>query len=76
MAEKQLLHMVFGGTVTDPQKLTFENCDELDIVGIFPNYAKAEAAWRTASQANVDDAMKRYVIVHMHRLIDPDSYNH
>jgi len=73
MADKQLLHMVFGGVVTDPQTLNFENCADLDLVGIFPNYAEAEKAWRKVSQANVDDAMRRYVIVHLHKLIDPDA---
>lgn len=73
MAKKQLLHLVFGGRLRDPRKLEFEDLDELDIVGIYPEFESAEAAWRGASQRRVDDAMYRYVIVHLHRLIDPEA---
>ncbi|MCH8201723.1 MAG: DUF4170 domain-containing protein [Proteobacteria bacterium] len=73
MAKKQLLHLVFGGRLRDPRKLEFEDVDEIDIVGIYPEFQSAEAAWRGASQRRVDDAMYRYVIVHLHRLIDPDT---
>jgi len=70
---KPLLHLVFGGTVEDPQNLDFISCDDLDIVGIFPSYATALDAWRSASQARVDEASTRYVIVHLHRLMEPDE---
>lgn len=73
MAKKQLLHLVFGGRLRDPRKLEFEDVDEIDIVGIYPEFQSAEAAWRGASQRRVDDALYRYVIVHLHRLIDPDT---
>lgn len=73
MSDKQLLHLVFGGTVTDPQTLEFADLAKVDIVGIFPSYAEAEKAWRRVSQANVDDALKKYVVVHLHRLLEPDS---
>lgn len=73
MAKKQLLHLVFGGCVKDPQGLEFENLDAIDIVGIYPDFKSAEAAWRGASQKRVDDAMCRYVVVHLHRLIDPEK---
>ena len=69
---KQLLHLVFGGEVRDPQGVDFANSDNLDIVGIFPNYQTALEAWRGASQARVDEAHVKYVIVHLHRLLDPD----
>ena len=70
---KQLLHLVFGGHVDDPGKLEFSNVEELDIVGIYPNFAAAKEAWQRAAQASVDDANKRYVVVHLHRLLDPDE---
>jgi hypothetical protein len=70
---KPLLHLVFGGTVEDPQTLDYASCDDLDIVGIFPNYASALAAWRAASQSHVDEASTKYVIVHLHRLMEPDD---
>lgn len=69
----QLLHLVFGGRVKDPQGLEFEDISKLDIVGIFPNYASAESAWRANAQRTVDDAAMRYVVVHLHRLLQPDD---
>ncbi|PIW26346.1 MAG: DUF4170 domain-containing protein [Rhodospirillales bacterium CG15_BIG_FIL_POST_REV_8_21_14_020_66_15] len=72
-----LLHLVFGGRVTDPQGQDFVDPNHLDIVGIYPSYAKALIAWRGASQAHVDDANMKYVIVHLHRLLEPDeAHNH
>ena len=66
------LHLVFGGRVTDPQTLDFTDPAKLDVVGIFPDYASAEKAWRGAAQRSVDDAEMRYVVVHLHRLLEPD----
>lgn len=71
--EKPLLHLVFGGEVSDPQTNDFVDPDNLDIVGIFPNYEAALNAWRGASQARVDEAHTKYVIVHMHKILDPSS---
>ena len=68
-----LLHLVFGGKVKDTQGLDFADPENLDIVGIFPNYAKALEAWRAASQAHVDQASVKYAIVHLHRLLDPGA---
>ena len=65
------LHLVFGGRVTDPQSLDFEDLDAVDYVGLFPDFASAEKAWRSAAQRTVDDAQMRYVVVHLHRLLDP-----
>ena len=65
------LHLVFGGRVSDPRPLEFENPGALDVVGIFADYASAEQAWRSAAQRTVDDAAMRYVVVHLHRLLDP-----
>ena len=70
MAE-QLLHLVFGGRLVDPQSIEFQNTDELDIVGIYPSYDKALAAWKAVAQQTVDDAHMRYFIVHLHRMLDP-----
>jgi hypothetical protein len=67
------LHLVFGGRVKDPRKLDFEDLASLDIVGMFPDYKSAEKAWRAAAQRTVDDAEMRYVIVHLHRLLEPDA---
>ncbi|KPF67420.1 hypothetical protein IP88_12230 [alpha proteobacterium AAP81b] len=65
------LHLVFGGRVSDPQALDFLEPDKLDVVGIFPDYASAEKAWRAKAQATVDDAQMKYVVVHLHRLLEP-----
>lgn len=66
------LHLVFGGRVSDPQTLDFADLASIDIVGMFPDYASAEKAWRGAAQRTVDDAEMRYVVVHLHRLLEPD----
>ncbi|MBF0248611.1 MAG: DUF4170 domain-containing protein [Alphaproteobacteria bacterium] len=71
---KQRLHLVFGGHVKDPQGVEFDDLENLDIVGIYPNNADALAAWRAKSQAHVDDAHKKYVLVHLHRLLDDPEH--
>jgi hypothetical protein len=72
-APKQLLHLVFGGELVKLGSTEFKNLDELDIVGIYPNSASALAAWKGKAQQTVDNAHMRYFIVHMHKLLDPDS---
>ena len=69
----QLLHLVFGGELTDLEGTQFKDLNKLDIVGVYPNYATAYAAWRAKAQQTVDNAHMRYFIVHMHRLLDPDT---
>jgi len=66
------LHLVFGGRVKDPRTLEFADLNSIDLVGIYDNYAAAEEAWRGAAQRTVDDAEMKYVIVHLHRLLEPD----
>jgi hypothetical protein len=70
---RQLLHLVFGGELVALDKVEFSNLKGLDIVGIYPNYAQAHDAWKEASQRHVDDAHMRYFIVHLHRLLDPET---
>ncbi len=71
---KQLLHLVFGGELADLSgQVEFTDLSKLDVVGIYPNYREAYNAWRGASQRTVDNAKTRYFIVHMHRLLDPES---
>ena len=67
------LHLVFGGRVTDPRTLNFEDMDSIDVVGIFPDRASAVSAWRGAAQRTVDDAEMKYVVVHLHRLLQPEG---
>lgn len=69
--EKQLLHLVFGGELKKLGGVEFRDLDKLDIVGIYPDFASAQRAWKAKAQATVDNAHMRYFIVHMHRLLDP-----
>ena len=68
-----LLHLVFGGEIADPSGNDFVDADKLDVIGIFASYVEALTAWQGASRANVDHAHIKYVIVHLHRLLDPDQ---
>ena len=70
---KQLLHLVFGGELDSVSTTEFKDLDKLDVVGVYPNYASAYTAWRAKAQGTVDNAQMRYFIVHLHRLLDPDS---
>ena len=70
---KQLLHLVFGGELTSIEGIEFKDLKDLDIVGIFPNFATAQAAWKARAQSSVDNAQMRYFIVHLHRLLDPST---
>ena len=67
------LHLVFGGRVKDPQGLEFVDLNAIDFVGLFESYAEAEDAWRGRAQRTVDDAEMKYVVVHLHRLLEPES---
>jgi len=71
--QRQLLHLVFGGELTRLDTTEFKNLGKLDIVGIYPNYASAYAAWKAKAQQTVDNAQMRYFIVHLHRLLDPEA---
>lgn len=68
----QKLHLVMGGRVKDPQGLEFADLNQIEVVGVFPDYATAEDAWRASAQRTVDDAEMKYVVVHLHRLLQPD----
>ncbi|WGD29490.1 DUF4170 domain-containing protein [Ancylobacter sp. WKF20] len=73
MTTPQLLHLVFGGELESLDGVTFKDLDKLDVVGIFPNYATAHAAWKAKAQQTVDNAQMRYFVVHLHRLLDPET---
>jgi hypothetical protein len=67
------MHLVFGGRVRDPRGLDFVDLATLDVVGFYEDYAAAVKAWRSAAQRSVDDAEMKYVVVHLHRLLQPDQ---
>lgn len=71
-APKQLLHLVFGGELTSVEGIEFKDLGNLDIVGMYPNYAEAYDAWKGKAQSTVDSAQTRYFIVHLHRLLEPE----
>ena len=70
-SEKQLPHLVFGGELVNLDTQEFKDLSKVDIVGMFPSYAAAYAAWKSRAQSTVDNAHMRYFIVHLHRLLDP-----
>ena len=70
---KQLLHLVIGGELSKLDSTEFKDLSKVELVGVFPNYATAHAAWRGKAQQTVDNAEMRYFIVHAHRLLDPDA---
>ncbi len=67
------LHLVFGGRVKDPRGHEFVDLDNIDFVGLYESYAEAEDAWRGKAQRTVDDAEMKYVVVHLHRLLEPEA---
>ncbi len=69
----QRLHLVFGGELVDPSTTTFRDVNAIHIVGLFPDYASAHAAWKREAQRTVDNAHMRYFIAHLHRLRDEEQ---
>ena len=69
----QRLHLVFGGELINPSTNAFKDVEDIDIVGMFPNYEAAYNAWKSAAQRTVDNAHMRYFIAHIHRLRDEET---
>lgn len=69
----QLLHLVFGGELVSLDGCEFRDLSKLDVIGVYPSYDTALAAWRRAAQRSVDNAMMRYFVVHLHRLLEPEA---
>lgn len=72
--ETQKLHIVIGGELT---KLTgpveFKDLKNIEFVGAFPDYASAKDAWKARAQQTVDNALMRFFVLHVHKLIDPNT---
>ena len=64
------LHLVFGGELEDPSKSKFKNIDEVELVGLYSDYESAYSAWKEASQKSVDNALMRFFIAKLYRLLD------
>ena len=74
MPDRQLLHLVIGGELKSLEgPAEFKDLKKVDLVGAFPSYRAAAAAWRAKAQYTVDNALMRYFIIHAHKLLDPDS---
>lgn len=73
MKSIQLLHIVIGGELVDPNRTEFKNLKDVDFVGAYANQADAHKAWKSAAQRTVDNAHMRYFILHAHDLLDPDG---
>jgi hypothetical protein len=71
--DPQLLHLVFGGELEKLSDVRFKDLSQLHVVGMFPNYKAAYEAWQSAARATIDNAHMRYFIVHVHRLLDPNT---
>ena len=69
---KQLLHPVLGAELKAPGGIEFADLDKLDIVGIYPDYKTAYEAWRVL-RTDRRRCHMRYFIVHLHRLLDPET---
>lgn len=65
------LHLVMGGRVSDPQGIDFVDLKNLYWSGL-GDFASAEDAWRENARRTIDDAEMKYVIVHLHRLLEPE----
>lgn len=73
LVTKQRLHLVMGGRVSDPRSYEFQDPESIHVVGVFSNYEDAVEAWRGQAQRTVDDAEMKYVVVHIHKLLEPDA---
>ena len=74
--DTQLLHLVIGGELKELHGHEFRDLSKIDVVGVFPSYASAHAAWKAKAQSTVDNALMRYFVVHLHRLMDPAEDQH
>ena len=74
--DSRLLHLVIGGELKELHGHEFRDLSKIDVVGVFPNYAAAHAAWKAKAQGTVDNALMRYFVVHLHRLMDPAEDQH
>lgn len=66
------MHLVFGGELKNLKSNQFKNLDDLDVVGIFPDYQSAQEAWQAKAQSSVDNALQRYYIVDLNHFLDSE----
>ena len=71
--DEQLLYLVFGGELENLQSTRFRDLEDLDLVGVYPDFDAARAAWKAKAQSTVDNAHMRYFVADLHRLLDPEN---
>jgi hypothetical protein len=71
----QRLHIVFGGELVSPSSTEFVDPANIHVVGMFPDFASAQRAWKAEAQRTVDQATTRYFIAHLHRLLEETNEN-
>ena len=76
MPDRQLLHIVIGGELSDLEHVQFRDLSKIEFVGAYPDYESAVRAWRTKAQSTVDNALMRYFVIHAHKLLDPSTDDH
>lgn len=69
----QLLHIVIGGELKSVDSNEFRDLGQVELVGAYPDYASAHAAWKSRAQQTVDNALMRFFIIHAHKLLDPSK---
>jgi len=62
-----------GGELKTVGGTEFKDLAAVELVGLYPDYASAQAVWKAKAQATVDNAHMRYFIVHLHRILDPST---
>lgn len=64
------LYLVIGGPLgpNGDKKATEENTE---MVGLYSDYVEAVEAWRSAAMRTIDDAETRYLILPLHKMIEP-----
>lgn len=73
MPDRQLLHIVIGGELSDLEHVQFRDLSKIEFVGAYPDYESAVRAWRAKAQSTVDNALMRYFVIHAHKLLDPST---
>ncbi len=70
--DKQLLHLVIGGELESIDGITFKDLDKVDLVGELIQARRCRGGLARSGDF-VDNAQMRYFVVHLHRLLDPET---
>ena len=67
------LHLVFGGRVKDPRGLDSRPRRRSTSSAFTTAMPRPKMPGEARRRARVDDAEMKYVVVHLHRLLEPDA---